>query len=103
MWRLARFVISQQPVRVLRSVTFRARLSGVLRQRGFQIAPSATNFLMAAPPDATPERTEALVRHVFDQGGFIVNRTREAGLERFFRFSLGTPAQNDGLLAVLGG
>jgi histidinol-phosphate aminotransferase len=89
--------------RVQEIVDSRARMTGALRQMGYEVAPSHANFLLAAPPGATPERTEALVEHVFDAGGFIVNRTREAGLERYFRFSMGTPAQNDSLLDVLRG
>ena len=77
----------------------RDRLAGVLRQRGFEVVQSAANFLMVRPPDATPERTEVLVKHLFDTCGIIVNRTREAGLESFMRFSLSLPEHNDLLLS----
>lgn len=87
--------------RVQQIVDERARLFGALRQLGYEVAPSHANFLLAAPPGATPDRTEALVEHVFEAGGIIVNRTREAGLERFFRFSMGLPEQNDLLLECL--
>ena len=87
--------------RVDRIVTERERLAGVLRQHGFEVTESRANFLMVSPPGATPEGTEALVERLFEEGGIIVNRTREAGLERFLRFSLGTPEQNDLLLRIL--
>ena len=62
--------------------------------------PSQTNFLMVSTGDAA--RTEALVVHLFDDAGLVVARTREAGLEEWMRFSMGTPAQNDLLLNSIG-
>ena len=82
--------------RVAEVVSERERLSGVLAQRGLRVLPSATNFLMLTTGDAA--RTEALVVHLFDDAGLVVARTREAGLEDWMRFSVGTPAQNDLLL-----
>ena len=82
--------------RLAEVVSERARVSGVLTQRGLRILPSATNFLMVSLGDA--DRTEALVVHLFEDAGLIVARTREAGLEAWMRFSLGTPVQNDLLL-----
>jgi histidinol-phosphate aminotransferase len=57
---------------------------------------------MISPAAADAEVTEALVQYLFDEGGFVVNRTREAGLESWMRFSMGLPAQNDALLATIG-
>jgi histidinol-phosphate aminotransferase len=84
-------------VRVTEVVNERNRVAGVLTQRGIRVLPSATNFLMMTLGDA--EQTEALVVHLFDDAGLIVARTREAGLEDWMRFSIGTPDQNDLLLA----
>lgn len=84
--------------RVVEIVSERDRVAKALRDMGAEVLPSHANFLLVAPPDATPEGTEALVEHLFDTCGIIVNRTREAGLERFFRFSLSLPAHNDLLL-----
>ncbi len=78
----------------------RERLAGVLTQRGIKVLPSQTNFLLVRPGDAA--LTERLVMHLFDDAGLIVGRTREAGLEDWMRFSLGTPAQNDLLLESVG-
>lgn len=84
--------------RVAEIVSERSRMTGALGQLGLEVVPSHTNFLMARLRDATPELTEALVEDLFDRGGFIVNRTREAGLETYFRFSLHLPAVNDRLV-----
>ena len=84
--------------RVREIVSERARITGALGQLGLEVVPSHTNFLMARFRDGSPELTEALVEDLFDRGGFQVNRTREAGLEDFFRFSLHLPENNDRLV-----
>jgi len=86
--------------RVAEIICERTRVAGVLTQRGIRVLPSATNFLMVTTGDAV--RTEALVVHLFDDAGLVVARTREAGLENWMRFSIGTPAQNDLLLESVG-
>lgn len=87
--------------RVSEIVSERDRVAGVLAQKGVRSCESGTNFLMAGIEDGGPEQVEALVEWLFDEGGIVVNRTREAGLERFFRFSLGTPDQNDLLISCV--
>jgi histidinol-phosphate aminotransferase len=79
-------------------VSERARVTGVLTQYGVEVTPSHTNFLLVRPAGDDPARTEALVEYLFNEAGIVVNRTREAGLESWLRFSLGLPAQNDLLL-----
>lgn len=86
--------------RVAEVVSERNRIAGVLVQRGLTVLPSETNFLMVSTGDAA--RTEALVVHLFDDAGLVLARTREAGLEAWMRFSMGTPAQNDLLLESVG-
>ena len=84
--------------RVAETVAERERVARALTALDVMPAPSRTNFLMVALRGAGPDVTEALVEYLFDEGGFIVNRTREAGLERYLRFSMGLPAQNDALI-----
>ncbi|MFC6583048.1 pyridoxal phosphate-dependent aminotransferase [Sulfitobacter aestuariivivens] len=84
-------------MRVAETISERERVAGVLTQRGLRILPSRTNFLMVTTGDAA--QTEALVVHLFEDAGLVVTRTREAGLEDWMRFSMGTPEQNDLLLA----
>jgi histidinol-phosphate aminotransferase len=79
----------------------RARVTAALEQRQFQVLPSHTNFLLISPPDRSPETAEAMVVHLFDAAGLIVGRTREAGLERFFRVSLSLREHNDLMLKTL--
>ena len=79
----------------------RDRLSSALMARGCLVLPSQTNFLLFSPPDRDPHTTEALVVHLFDTAGLIVNRTREAGLEEFLRASISLPAHNDLMLRAL--
>ena len=84
--------------RVAALVLERERVAVALAALGISALPSGTNFLLVSIDGADAEVIEALVVHFFDDAGLIVGRTREAGLEAFLRFSLGTPAQNDLLL-----
>ena len=76
----------------------RARVVKELAALGLTCLPSQTNFLLAGWSDGDPARAEALVDHLFDDAGILVNRTRETGLERYIRFSLSLPEHNDLLL-----
>ncbi len=82
--------------RVAEILSERDRLAQDLRALGLNLLDSSSNFLMVSTGD--PDRTEALVEHLFDGCGIIVNRTREAGLEDYMRFSLSLPDHNDLLL-----
>lgn len=84
--------------RVGEIVTERDRVADALRKLGMVVLPSHSNFLLVGFAQADPTRTEALVEHLFETGGLIVTRTREAGLEAYFRFSLSLPQHNDLLL-----
>ena len=77
----------------------RARTAAALQALGLQVLPSAANFLLARVPGSGAAQADALVDHLFDADGVLVNRTREAGLEDWFRFSLSLPAHNDRLVA----
>ena len=85
--------------RVAEIVAERQRVAKALAAAGISALPSGANFLLVAPDGAGPDVTEALVEYLFDEAGIVVNRTREAGLERFLRFSLGLPEHNDLLIA----
>ncbi len=82
--------------RVAEILSERDRVAQELDGMGLDLLESSSNFLMVSTGDAG--RTEALVEHLFDTCGIIVNRTREAGLEHYMRFSLSLPAHNDLLL-----
>ncbi|MBX2824704.1 MAG: aminotransferase class I/II-fold pyridoxal phosphate-dependent enzyme [Gammaproteobacteria bacterium] len=72
----------------------RDALARSLTELGMEVTPSCANFLMATTPDATALTADALANHLFDDVGILVNRTREAGLEKFIRFSIGLPEHN---------
>jgi len=87
--------------RVAEIVAERERVTRTLNDLGLATLPSQANFLMATIRGGDAALTEALVQHLFDTGGIIVNRTREAGLEAYFRFSLGLSVHNDLLLECI--
>ena len=82
-------------------VAERDRVAGALDRIGFETLASKANFLLVRPPNPARERTEMLADHLFDDAGILVNLTREAGLENFFRFSLSLPEHNDQLIECL--
>lgn len=84
--------------RVAQIVSERDRVADALLNLGISSLPSQANFLLVTIDGAGPDVTEALVEYLFDEGGFIVGRTREAGLERYLRFCLGLPEHNDFLI-----
>jgi len=83
--------------RVAEILSERDRVAAALMEHGLEVLTSSSNFLMVSTGDA--DRTEALVGHLFDTCGIIVNRTRETGLEPYMRFSLSLPIHNDLLLS----
>lgn len=87
--------------RVGQIVSERERVASALAGLGVSSLPSGTNFLMATVEGHGAEVTEALVEYLFDEGGFVVSRTREAGLEHFLRFSLSLLEHNDLLIATV--
>lgn len=64
----------------------------------FEVIPSSTNFLLVAPPSSNSDVADKLAAHLFEHAGFVVNQTREAGLERFIRFSVSLLQHNTNLL-----
>jgi histidinol-phosphate aminotransferase len=94
--------------RVNEVVRERGRVAAGLAEMGIFCLPSGANFLLAridtyGSDNNGPEVAEAMVVHLFDSAGLVVNRTREAGLESFFRFCLSLPAHNNLLLEAARG
>ncbi len=80
-----------------RIVSERLRIVGALEGTGMSCLPGRTNFVLASFND--PERSVGeLANHLFDDAGVVVRPTREAGLERFLRITVGTEEQNELLL-----
>ena len=84
--------------RVAQTLHERDRVAKALQDMGIFCLPSGTNFLLARIDNHGVEVTEDMAVHLFDEAGIIVNRTRETGLEQYFRFCLSLPEHNDLLL-----
>ncbi len=74
------------------------RVANSLSLMGIEVIPSETNFLLIAPSPNHCDVADKLASHLFEHAGFVVNQTREAGLERFIRFSISLPEHNTSLL-----
>jgi histidinol-phosphate aminotransferase len=75
----------------------RSRLTAALEGRGWSVIPSAANFLLAAPPG----RDGAAVYRGLKARGVLVRFFDLPGLTDKVRITVGTPEQNDALLAAL--
>jgi histidinol-phosphate aminotransferase len=77
----------------------RQRLSAELSRRGWQVIPSQANFILCAAPAGTDagERYRALKSR-----GILVRHFARPGLADKLRITVGTPEENDALLAALG-
>ncbi len=74
-----------------------ARLSRGLEDLGARVIPSAANFILAGFEVSGAELNERLLRQ-----GVIVRPVGNYGLENYLRITIGTPEQNDRVLAALG-
>ncbi len=76
----------------------RARLQQELAQRGLSSPPSQSNFLLATVP--APRSAQALYEGL-KQKGILVRHFRIPGIDDKLRITIGTPEENDRLLAAL--
>ncbi|MEX0655570.1 MAG: aminotransferase class I/II-fold pyridoxal phosphate-dependent enzyme [Phycisphaeraceae bacterium] len=77
----------------------RTRLAAALADRGWQVLPSQTNFLLATPPAAGPVARD-LYQNLKSQGIFVRYFDQDR-LRDKLRITVGTPDQNDALLTAL--
>jgi histidinol-phosphate aminotransferase len=75
----------------------RERLTAELARRGFAVIPSAANFLLAT----TPARDGRALYSALKDRGILVRHFERPGLTDKIRITVGTPAENDALLAAL--
>lgn len=75
----------------------RERLTGELEQLGFEVLPSAANFVFARHPD---HAGSDLARGLREQG-IIVRHFNKPRISAFLRITIGTPQQSNALLAAL--
>jgi histidinol-phosphate aminotransferase len=76
----------------------RTRVRRELERRGFSVIPSHANFLLAATPGA---RHAGWLYAALKSRGVLVRFFDKPGLDDKLRISIGTPEQNDALLAAL--
>lgn len=74
-------------------------VSGALRELGATVVPSAANFVMivTASPDEADRTFVELLR-----AGVIVRPLRATGIPQALRISIGTPEENERLVAAMG-
>jgi histidinol-phosphate aminotransferase len=79
-------------------IASRAQLVGALRTFGFEVLPSAANFVFARHP----QRDAAELAIALREQRVIVRHFQQPRIEQFLRITVGDPAQNAALLAALG-
>ncbi|GIX31878.1 MAG: histidinol-phosphate aminotransferase [Porticoccaceae bacterium] len=80
-----------------RVVAARAELAAALERRGFEVVPSAANFLFCRHPCHTGAYLEAGLRG----RGIVVRRFARPRIADYLRITVGTPEQHRRLLAAL--
>jgi histidinol-phosphate aminotransferase len=74
----------------------RARLSDALRQRGWTVTSSQANFIAVVPPDGSAQEAAARLRE-----SHVLVRWFDRGDRGLLRITVGSPAENDALLAAI--
>ena len=80
-----------------RVIDSREALVAELQQLGFEVLPSAANFVFACHP----QRDAAALAAGLREHGVIVRHFKQARIAQFLRISIGTPEQNQALLGAL--
>lgn len=75
----------------------RELLATALRERGFEVLPSAANFIFARHPQ---QDAAELAAHLREQG-VIVRHFKQVRIAQFLRITIGTPEQNQALIDAL--
>ncbi len=76
----------------------RDRFAGELRNRGWFVQESRTNFLWTRPPEGRPA---AGVLEKLRARGILVRHFKDPGLDAFLRISVGTDEQMDEILSLV--
>lgn len=80
-----------------RVIHSREQLVAALETRGFEVLPSAANFVFARHPGKDAAGIAAGLR----EKGVIVRHFKQARIAQFLRITIGTPEQNQALLDAL--
>ena len=79
-------------------IASREALVQQLSDKGFEVLPSAANFIFARHPQHDAAQLAAKVR----EQGVIVRHFKQERIAQFLRISIGTPEQNQALVDALG-
>jgi histidinol-phosphate aminotransferase len=79
-------------------IASREKLVEQLQEKGFEVLPSAANFIFARHPQHDAAGLAAKVR----EQGVIVRHFKQQRIAQFLRISIGTPEQNQALVDALG-
>jgi len=79
-------------------IASREAVVAALHERGFEVLPSAANFIFARHP----QRDAAAIAAALREQGVIVRHFKQPRIEQFLRITIGTPEQNQALLEALG-
>ncbi len=82
---------------VAKIVATRAWFAAALQERGWQVTPSAANFVLATPPRGVARDIMAQL----EQAGYLVRHFATQRLHAALRFSIGTDEQMRGLAQAL--
>jgi len=78
-------------------IATRERLSGALRQHGYDVLPSSANFIFVRHPQRDAASTAARLR----EKGIVVRHFAAPRIDEFLRISIGTDLECDTLLQAL--
>lgn len=79
----------------------RTRMTAELQKRGYRVAPSESNFILAAPPTEKGEPGARAIYESLKQRSIFVRYFDQDRLRDKLRITIGTPAENDALLRAL--
>ena len=79
-------------------ITTRERVAGELRKRGFEVIPSAANFLFVAPPSG--RMSAAVLFQRLREQKILVRYFPGGRTDRYLRVSMGTDAEMDAFLSA---
>jgi len=82
-----------------RVIETRARVTGALRQRGFEVLPSQANFVFARHPG----HDGAALAKALRERAVLVRHFAKPRISDFLRITIGTPEECDRLVATLDG
>jgi histidinol-phosphate aminotransferase len=78
-------------------ITSREAVTVAMQELGFEVLPSAANFIFARHP----QRDAAALAAGLREHGVIVRHFKQGRIEQFLRISIGAPEQNQALLDAL--